>query len=217
MDEREAMLRIICKTNQEHFITLCRLLYEQDRFREILDLITEDPDGMNHLGDFQVATIYLESAHKLNLNMDAVSEEAARKCPQADLLLKIKTLKGTVGKRCEVMVKQRNPEELVTFYEKENRMKDALALVQEPDLFYDEVVFEFFNKNRKHFPAEAEKFLKDRIEEDLNHAGKNHYERIAESLDLMKRVNPERSRRIAEEIRANFKRRSSLIQIIHGY
>lgn len=61
------------------------------------------------------------------------------------------------------------------------------------------------------------KFLKDGIEEDLNHTGKNHYERIAESLDLMKRINPERSRRIAEEIRANFKRRTSLIQIIRGY
>jgi hypothetical protein len=217
MDEREAMLRIISKTNQEHFITLCRLLYEQDRFREILDLITEDPDGMNHLGDFQVATIYLESANKLNLNMDEVSEAAAGKCPQADLLLKIKTLKGTVGKRCEEIVKQRNPEELLTFYEEETRMSDALALVQEPDLFYDEVAFEFFKKNRKHFPAEAEKFLKDRIEEDLNHTGKTHYVRIAESLDLMKRINPERSRRIAEEIRANFKRRTSLIQIIHGY
>lgn len=116
-NEREAMLRIISKTKQEHFITLCRLLYEQDRFREILDLIKGDTDGMNHLGDFQVATTYLEAAHKLNLNMDEVSEEAAGKCPQASILQKIKTLKGIVGERCEEMVKQRNPEELLTFYE----------------------------------------------------------------------------------------------------
>lgn len=216
-DEREAMLRIISKTKQEHFIALCRLLYEQDRFREILDLIKEDPDGRNHLGDFQVATTYLEVAHKLKLNMDEVSEEAAGKCPHASILQKIKILKGTVGERCEERVKEQNPEELLTFYEEENRMKDALALVQEPDLFYDEVAFAFFKKNRKHFPVETEGFIRDRIEEDLNHTGKNHYERIAESLDLMKRINPERSRRIAEEIRDNFKRRTSLIQIIRGY
>jgi hypothetical protein len=216
-EEKEAMLRIISKTKHEHFITLCRLLYEQDRFLEILDLIKEDPDGRNHLGDFQVAATYLEVAHKLNLNMDEVSEEVAGKCPLASLLQKIKTLKGTVSDRCEEMVKQRNPEELLTFYEEENRMKDALALVQEPDLFHDEVVFEFFKKNRKHFPAETESFLKDRIEKDLNHTGKNHYERIVESLDLMKRINSEQSRRIAKEIRANFNRRRNLIEIIRGY
>lgn len=217
MDEREAMLRIISKTKQEHFIALCQLLYEQNRFREILDLIKEDPEGRNHLGDIQVATIYLNVANELNLNMDEASEEVIGKCPQVELLLKIKSLKGTVGKKCEEIVKQKNPEELLTFYEEENRMKDALALVHEPDLFYDEMVFAFFKKNRKHFPAETEGFLRDRIEEDLNHTGKKHYERIAESLDLMTRVNPERSRRIAEEIRSSFKRRTNLIQIIHGY
>jgi hypothetical protein len=217
MDEREAMLRIISKTKQEHFNALCQLLYDQNRFREIFGLIKEDPDGRNHLGNIQVATIYLNVAHELSLNMDEESEEVAGKCPQVELLRKIKSLKGSVGKKCEEIVKQRNPEELLTFYEEENRMKDALALVHESDLFYDEVVFAFFKKNRKHFPAETEDFLRDRIEEDLNHTGKKYYERIAESLDLMKRVNPERSRRIAEEIRFNFKRRTNLIQIIHRY
>jgi hypothetical protein len=96
-------------------------------------------------------------------------------------------------------------------------LKDALALVQEPQLFYDEVAFLFFKKNRKHFPAETESFLRDRIGENLKHVGKNHYERIAESLDLMKQVNSGRARRIAEEIRANFNRRRNLIEIIRGY
>jgi hypothetical protein len=216
-DERESMLRIISKKNHEHFITLCRLLYEQKRFREILKLIREDPYGNDHLEDFRIAETYLEVAHKLNLNMDEVSEEVAGKCPRASLLQKINTLKGTVGERYEEIVKQRNPEELLIFYEEENRLKDALALVQEPQLFYDEVAFLFFKKNRKHFPAETESFLRDRIGENLKHAGKNHYERIAESLNLMKQVNSGRARRIAEEIRANFNRRRNLIEIIRGY
>ena len=109
MNEREAMLRIISKTKQEHFIALCQLLYEQNRFREILGLIKEDPEGRNHLGDIQVATIYLNVANELNLNMDEASEEVAGKCPQVELLRKIKSLKGTVGKKCEEKVKQRNP------------------------------------------------------------------------------------------------------------
>lgn len=149
--------------------------------------------------------------------MDTFSEEVAAHCPEISILQKIKALKGTVGFKCEEIVKQRNPEDLLTFYEKENRMKDALAVVREPGLFYEDVVFEFFKKNHKHFPAETESFLKGRIEENLKQTSKNHYERIAESLDLMKRINPGRSKRIAEEIRANLKRRSNLIQIIRGF
>ena len=65
--------------------------------------------------------------------------------------------------------------------------------------------------------AESLDFLKKKIEEDLACTGKKYYERIAESLDLMKRINPGRSQRIADEIHANFKKRSSLIQIIQGF
>lgn len=215
--EKETMLRIIDKANPGHFLTLCRLLSEQNRFREIFDLIREDPYSDLRLKDLQVAEIFLEAAHKLTLNMGEISEEVARKCPRATILRKIKALMGSAGERCEEIVRQQDPEELLTFFEEENRLKDALTLIKEPDLFYEDRAFAFYKKNWKHFPAEAESFLRDRIEKNLRFTGKNYYERIAESLDLMKRVNLERSRRIAEEIRANFKKRSSLIGIIRGF
>ena len=187
------------------------------KLKEVIDLIKDYSEGFNPLSDSRVSEIYLEAAFRLNMNFDAVCEEVARYCPGISILQKIKALKGTVSLNCEKIVKQRNPEDLLTFFEKENRMKEALELVREPGLFYGDVSFEFFRKNYKLFPAETESFLKSRIEENLKHTGKTHYEIIAESLDLMKRVNPERSGRIAEEIRVNFKRRSGLIQIIRGY
>ena len=92
-----------------------------------------------------------------------------------------------------------------------------IKLSKEPDLFYDDVAFVFFKKNLKHFPAETETYLKNRIETDLNNTGKTYYEGITESLDLMKRINPKKTRKIAEEIRTNFKRRTSLIRMIRKY
>ena len=216
-NEREASLRIISKEDPEHFKTLCRLVFDQGRFQETFDLIKNEAKGLHQQHDIQVMTFYLESAHKLNLDMEKVSEEVINKCPKSLILQKIKDLKGTVGENCEKTVRQKNPEELLSFYEKENRLQDALSLVKEPDLFYDEVTFVFFKKNWKHFPAETEAYLKNRIEKDLKNTGKTYYERIAESLDLMNRINPERSRKIAEEIRANFKRRTNLIQMIRQY
>jgi hypothetical protein len=216
-DEKEAILRVISRSEADHFLTFCVQLSEQNRYPEVIDLIRDDTDGFNPLHDFRIAEIYLEAVHKLNMNMNEVSEEVIANCPKVSILQKIKALKGTVGLNCEKTVKQKNPEALLTFYEEEDRMKDALDLIREPKLFYDDIIFEFYRKNHKRFPEEAENFLKRRIEEDLAHTGNKHYERIAESLDLMKRINPARTARIAEEIRANFKRRSSLMQIIRGY
>jgi len=217
IDEKEAILRVISRTEADHFLSFCQQLSEQNRLQEVIDLIKDDSEGFNPLADSRVSEIYLEAAFKLNMNFDAVCEEVAEHCPETSILHKIQALRGTVGSKCEEIVKQRNPEDLLTFYEKSNRMKEALALALEPGLFYGDVTFDFFRKNHKHFPEETETFLKARIEENLKHTGKNHYDVIAESLDLMKRVNPMRSRRIAEEIRVNFKRRSGLINIIRGY
>ena len=216
-DEKEAILRVISRSETDHFLSFCRQLSEQNRLQEVIDLIKDDPEGFYPLADFRICEFYLDAAHKLNMDMDAVSLEVAAQCPEIAVLQKIKTLKGSVGSECERIIKQKNPEVLLTFYEKENRMKEALDLVREPGLFYEEVAFDFYKKNHKHFPAETEAFLKGRIEENLKQTGKNNYERIAECLDLMKRVNPGRSERIAAEIRANFKRRTSLMQIIRGF
>jgi hypothetical protein len=193
------------------------LLFEQGRFEETFNLINEKPEGLYQLHDLQVATIYLDAAHKLNMDMDKISEEVAGNCPEASILHKIKTLKGNTGEKCEEIVKQKNPEGLLSFYEKENRLIDALSLVRESELFFEEVVFFFYKKHREDFPAETEVYLKNRIEKDLSNTGKKYYERIAESLDLMKRINPARCKRIADEIRANFKRRTSLIQMIRQF
>ncbi len=216
-DEKEAILRVISRSEADHFLSFCLQLSEQGRYLEVTDLIKDDSDGFEPLRDFRVAEIYLEAAYKLNMNMDEVSEEVVKHCPEVPILRKIKVLKGDVGSTCEAITKHKNPEDLLTFYEEEDRMKDALDLIMEPGLFYDEVIFEFYRKNHKRFPEEAVTFLKRRIEKDLVHTGKNHYERIAESLDLMKRINPGRTQRIAEEIRANFKRRSNLMQLIRGF
>ncbi|MDX9806740.1 MAG: SWIM zinc finger family protein [bacterium] len=216
-DEKEAILRTISSSDADHFLSFCVQLSKQNRYAEVMNLIRDDSDGFKPLHDFRVAEIYLVAAHKLNINMDEISEEVLKHCPEISILRKIKALKGTVGSNCEAIVKHKNPEDLLTFYEEEDRMKDALDMIREPKLFYDNVIFGFYRRNNKRFPEEAEAFLKRRIEEDLANTGKKHYERIAESLDLMKRINPRRSQRIADEIRANFKKRSSLIQIIRRF
>jgi len=215
--EREAMLRKVIETDPGHFTSLCNLLFSQERYQETWELIREYLSARDHYIDCQVILIYLNAADKLELDMHEISREAASKCPEVSILLKIKQITGSVSRECEEIVKVNHPEELLTFFEQEKRMDDALGLVKEQGLFYDEVVFAFFKKNRKRFPAEAETYLTGRIEKNLNNTGKSYYSKITESLALMKRVNPERTRRIAEEIRTNFKRRTNLMDMIREF
>ncbi len=129
----------------------------------------------------------------------------------------IKKLFGSVDQEGEIVVRDRAPEALLTFYEKENRLEDALLLVNELSEFRDSTRFAFFRKHGKLFPKETEAYLVTRIEENLNHTGDRYYTHIAESLDLFRRINPERSSRIAEEIRTNFKRRRNLMEMIQTF
>ena len=55
--------------------------------------------------------------------------------------------------------------------------------------------------NRRVAEEDALKVFRKVEEKGLNHTGKSHYEMIAESLDLMRRINPIRSHRIADQIR----------------
>jgi hypothetical protein len=216
-DEKIEILKNICDTKQQHFITYCRLLYEKNRFSEIISLIKSGDDSFNHMGSQEIAAIYLDAAQKLDLNMDEVSLEVAEHCPLASVLQKIKNLKGTVGDGCEQIVRQTRPEELLKFYQDENRLKDALRLVQDPHFITSKAAFAFFRKNMKIFPAETESFMERRIKENLKDTGNHYYEIIAESIDVINRVNPEQSQRIAEEIRANYKRRRNLMELIRKY
>lgn len=133
--EKEALLLLTSKKDIEHLIALCRMLYEQNRFSEIKGLLISDSPYGNPLTEIRAAEIYLDTALNLNLNMDEESEKVLEKCPRADILIKIKNTKGIVGPRCENIVKNRNPKELLAFYEKENRMNDALALILQKIFF----------------------------------------------------------------------------------
>ena len=74
-DEKEAILRVIGRSETDHFLSFCRQLSEQNRYSEVIDLIKGDSDGSQPLHDFRVAGIYLEATHKLNMNMDEISVE----------------------------------------------------------------------------------------------------------------------------------------------
>jgi hypothetical protein len=68
-----------------------------------------------------------------------------------------------------------------------------------------------------HIVGDAEKFFVDRINKELPFTGESHYLKIAEALDQINMINRERAGKISEELRINYKRRTSLIKMIDRF
>jgi hypothetical protein len=216
-EELEALLRRLAAMDEKHLNRLVQLLIRQDRVDEAYNQLSEFLSLDNYRHSIELTIQYLELSRVLGHNMQEASEKALRKSPKLQVIQQIKELKVKISKEFTDILKDRHPEELLAFYEKEGLFDEALQLVNEVDLIMDNERFDFYRKHRKRYPVETEAYLVRRIEENLSHTGKRYYANIAESLDLFNRVNPLRTRRIALEIQSNFKRRTNLMHAIKEF
>ena len=132
------------------------------------------------------------------------------------MLVKIKSLPGADFFGCKEILEKKNPEELLFFFEKDQLFDDAIALINKGRMS-EYVVFDFFKRNKKHVVSEAEKCFLNRINKNLQFTGDSYYAFIAESLEHLNKINPEAAKRIVNEIRLNFKRRTKLISMLNRY
>ena len=90
-------------------------------------------------------------------------------------------------------------------------------MIKEGRITWDSTLFDFFRKNKKFLPDDAEEYFQNRIRENLNDAGNYHYEKIAESISLLKQVNPNLAAKWLGIIRTEYKRRRNLITMLDKY
>ena len=214
--ELEALLRHMA-SDEKHLTRLVQLLVSQDRCDEAYNQLSAFLAQDKYYNSIELTCQFLEVSRELGHNMQEASEKALRKSPKLQVIQKIKELKVNISKELTDILRDRNPGDLLTFFEKEGLFDEALQLVNEEGLITDNERFDFYRKHWKRYPVEIEAYLVKRIEENLAHTGKHYYANIAESLDLFNRVNPLRTRHIALEIQSNFKRRSNLMHAIKEF
>ncbi len=216
-EKKESMLNTLIEEDHTHVHTLCELYLRQERYQECFDLLLKTIHPENSNVEEKLVLTYLEVANKLGHDPVKSSINALTWRPSLQVLLEVKKIFGSVDKTAEALIRKHSPTNLLSFYEMESRLEDALGLVKEPNSIHDSLRYSFFRKHGKLFPTDTEAYLVSRIEENLKHTGDRYYSCIAESLGLFKRINPERTVRIAEELRTNFKRRRNLMKMIQSY
>ena len=114
----------------------------------------------------------------------------------------------------EAILEQKNSGQLVDYLELSGRLHEALALIMRDKSIWDSRVFDFFKKQKKEFPAEAQNHFCKVIDKNLQYTGDSYYYTIADTLQQIKQINAGYAMELVGDIRLNYKRRSKLMSII---
>ena len=215
-DQKERLLLKLSGSNQNHFISLIQLLMGQSKYSEAYKLVEQYLDGSNGYINEEILYYYLDLCIKTKGNINNVARKVIDIKPAKAILLKLQKYKLQDISYFEQVLKKRNPYDLLSYYEDENRLQDALDLIK-GNMFYDDMVFQFYKKYKKQFKEEAEVYFLKRIEENLENTGNSYYARIAETISQLRQINQGVANKLLTNIRTNYKRRKNLIQMLSRF
>lgn len=215
-DEKERLLLKLSGIEEKHFISLIKLLEQQSKYSEAFKHMEQYLDSRNSYLDDEIVYHYLDLCAKTNGDIITVARKAIDISPNKSVLQKIKTHNLPDLSYFEQVLEERNPSDLLSFYEDENRLSDALNLIK-ANLIYDDSVFQFYKKHKTRFKEDAKKYFMGRIEKNLEDTGDSYYSKIAEAISQISQLNKELAGKILADIRLNYKRRRNLIQMLSRF
>jgi len=217
VSEKEKLLLKMKAYSDHYVVDLAEMFIQQERYYEAYEIMKEYMIGGTGFAGDKAMELYLELSVKLNYDLDESTRIAITRCPDATMLKKIKEITSGSGIEYEDILKSKDTEELLKYYEKENRLQDAVSLIKESGEIWDTTLFEFFKRNKKSVPSEAEGYFVSRINENLGNTGESYYARIAETLSQLKQINPSLAGELIKDIRLNYKRRTKLMAMLKKF
>ncbi len=215
-DQKERLLLKLSGINQNHFISLITLLIGKLKYFEAYKHIEQYLDKSNGYVNEEILNYYLDLCIKTGGDINSVARKVIDISPDKAILLKVKSYNIQDVSYFEQVLRKRNSHDLLSYYEGDNRLQDALDLIKD-NLFYDNMVFQFYKKHKKQFKEEAEAYFLKRIDENLENAGNSNYARIAETISQLRQINQGGANELLTDIRINYKRRKSLIQMLNRF
>ncbi len=114
------------------------------------------------------------------------------------------------------ILKNKNPDEYLLYLEKEKLFPEAVDFINNGKTS-EYLAFDYYKRNKKEVVRDAEDFFIKRINKEPAFTGGSHYMKITEAIEQISVINRDRAGRISDELRTNFKRRSSLIKVISPF
>ena len=213
--EKEIILTEIQNNNSSKWIIELAGLYDsQSHTKKATDTIKVWLTANNVFGVENVYTLYLDLLAKAGLSLSEAAKEAINKCSSCSMLQKIASLVSEGMSDYELVLEQKAGVQYLDYLEITDRLPEAMALIKRSKNIWYTRVFDFFKKHKKIFPSEAEKFLTDAINKNLEFAGDNYYYAIGDNIQQLKQINSSLAGEYLADIRLKYKRRRNLISIL---
>ena len=216
-EKEQVLIRLSNSGSHHHLITLVELLSDQKRQKDAFDHLEKFISGKKYFIENKAIILYLDLASGLDLNINRIAFTALNHNAEEIILSKIKTLGIKDLTPYEKVIRDKAPEELLRFYEKEKRLTDALQLISDTKKFPDYTIFTFFKKNKKNLTDQAEQYFMSRIAANLVNAGEKYYVIIAETIAQIKQINTRLANEIVEDIQIKYKRRTKLMSMLRRF
>jgi hypothetical protein len=214
--EKIKLLKRLKEENETDLIEYCTILMsnekDEEAFKELDSIILSERAIWNP----EINLLYLELSMVLCKDLRTAALRAMNNCPIAKVLLQIKRMNIREFSEISDILKSKNPEEYLVYFEKENLFAEAVGFIKS-DRISEYVVFGFYKRNKMHVVGDAQKFFESIINKELPFTGESHYMKIAEAIDQISTINRERAGIISDELRTKYKRRTSLIKMISRF
>ncbi len=217
-DEKEFILKILSENSDEYVLELAEMLKNGNRISDAIKVLKKyiSKTGDEFI-DEKIFMLFLDLMQSQGNDISKPSLEAITRCSTDKMLLKIAQLKSADIKLCEDILKRKNPEKMLDYYEKTGRLNEALTLINESKDIWSNRVFEFYKSHKKEFSSDAENFFRNIIDKNLLSTGDSYYHAIVDALKQINQINPALVKEMCEDIRKNYNRRRNLMQLISNF
>jgi hypothetical protein len=214
--QKMKLLKRLKEENETDLIEYCTILISNEKDNEALNELESIISSERAIWNSEINLLYLELSEHLCKDLKAAALTAIKNCPVAKILLRIKQMNIREYSEISVILKNKNPEEYLFYLEKERLFPEAVDFIKSGKII-DYLAFDFYKRNKKNVFRDAENFFVDRINKELLFTGESHYLKITEAIDQISMINRERAGKISDELRKNYKRRTSLIKMINRF
>jgi len=165
-------------------------------------------------GMTEVYSKLLQLKHSNDTLDQAFAEEMLLALPFKKTLKDIIACLPDLKRIFEKKLHRNSPSEYLKYLEEENRLEEALAVVLNNGMIWEEGQYTFFRKYKKEFPKQAKAYFIKRIDENLQYTGDEYYHKVADALKSLQAVDPQEAKDITAKIRREYKRRRNLMKLL---
>ena len=131
----------------------------------------------------------------------------------SEMLVSILSFLPEYDGQLEELLKTENPHEAFMYYESNNRLNEAVALIKAKRISEWEA-YPFWCRHKQTFKQDAKKAFEERINSHLPEAKNRAYEVIADTLIQLRQIAPDDTAHWLQEIKTQYSRRRNLMQML---